>query len=150
NWFRLYLPKHLRFHYFTGPESQLESIAPAFPYPYRIHGRYLVSFSPPEDVCERLGTQWDATKSIDTLTVPLSQRGNERLSIDAFTANNIVNDLVRQAWEQEMSRQGLYSHILASGLPACFFRNGHLQKNKAFFTAYGGRRTYRQLVGHKS
>jgi hypothetical protein len=150
NWFRLYLPKQLRFHYFTGLESQLESIASTFPYPYRIHGRYLVSFSPARDVRERLGTQWDATKSVEPLTASFSYQGNERLNIDAFTANNIVHDLVRQSWDQEMSRQGLHSHMLASALPACFFKNGHLQKNKAFFTAYGGRRTYRQLVGHKS
>ncbi len=150
NWFRLYLPKHLRFHCFKGPENQLEAVASAFAHPYRVHGPYLVAFSPVKDVREQLGAQWDATKSAETLTVAFSQNGDEDLKIDSFTANNIVNDLVRQAWEKEMSRQGLQSYALASGLLAFFFKNEHLQKNKAFFTAFGSRRAYRQLVGHKS
>lgn len=75
NWFRLYLPKHLRFHRFRGPENQLETVASAFVHPYIIHGSYLVTFSSAKDVDAQLAPQWDTSKSAETFTVAFSQNG---------------------------------------------------------------------------
>src|SRR5690606_25602350 len=97
-----------------------------------------------------LGPAWDHALTAEVDTHIFIHNGDEGLAIESRDAASIVSDLVRQAWESEMRRQGLCSYELASGLLSWFFRNGQLEKNRAFFKALGGRRTYRQLVGLKS
>ena len=115
-----------------------------------MHGDYLVSFAPQHEVQARLGPAVTIPETITAITQRFIQGGDEGLDIAAFDARNIVSDLVRLSWEAELTRRGLLPYRLASGLNAWFFKNDHLEKNRAYFKALGGRRTYRQLVGRKS
>jgi hypothetical protein len=148
NWFRLRLPQHLRFHRYAGPADRLPGLASGFTRPYRVHGSYLATFATGPEVHERLSAA-AFPDSIAVETAGFVRDGDGALGIAAFDASNIVSDLIRQAWDSAMSIRGLRSHLLASGLAAWFFRDGVLPKNKAFFQAPGGRRSHRQLVGHK-
>lgn len=150
NWFRLRLPDRLYFHCFCGGGDQLPALAAPFKRPFRVHGSFLATFAPLQDVEEQLGAGWDIGRQIIVEPQAFIRDGDVRLQIEARDAINIVNDLVRQAWENEMRRQDLSSYELASGLLAWFFRDGQLEKNKAFFNTSGGARAYRQLVGRKS
>lgn len=150
NWFHLRLPPKLYFHRFRGPERNLEALASGFGHSHRVHGSYLATFAPPHEVISALGPDWIPEDLVVAGTDAFIEGGHDILEIAPFDASNMVCDMVRQAWEYELSRQSLCSFELASGLRAWFFKNGHLEKNKAFFTALGGRRTYRQLVGLKS
>lgn len=150
NWFRLRLPETLYFHRSAGTTSQLGRMAADLSYPHRLHGDGLLTFAPWDEVQEQLGTAvfLSGTTALDT--AGFVEDGDSDLEIATFDANNIVSDLIRQAWEQELTRRGLRFYTLASGLNAWFFGNGHLDKNRAYFTAFGGRKAYRQLVGRKS
>lgn len=150
NWFRLKLPNTLRFHRSAGTANQLASMAADFPHPYRLHGDCLVTFAPWHEVQEYFGPGVSVSETIEVNTARFIEDGDTDLEIAAFDARNIVSDLIRQAWEAEMIRRGLCSYGLASGLNAWFFKDGHLEKNRAYFTALGGRKAYRQLVGRKS
>lgn len=99
---------------------------------------------------DQLGPVVSFSETIEADTAQFIDDGEANLGIAVFDARNIVSDLIRQAWEAELIRRGLHSYRLASGLNAWFFKDGHLEKNRAYFTALGGRKTYRQLVGRKS
>lgn len=150
NWFRLRPPKTLYFHRSAGTANQLAHMAADLPYPHRLHGDGVLTFAPWDEVHERLGTTVSLSGTIELDTARFIEDGNSDLEIAAFDARNIVSDLIRQAWEDELTRRGLRSYTLASGLNAWFFKNGHLDKNRAYFTASGSRKAYRQLVGRKS
>ena len=149
NWFEIELPKRLHLHRFSGSAEGLAQISSGLLQPYRVHGRHLATFETITEVQAVFG----ATAFRETLgiaTKPFIQDGSAALNIAAYDAMNIVSDLVRQAWESTMAARGLGVHRLASAPPAWFFRQGVLEKNRAYFEASGGRRTYRQLVGRKS
>jgi len=150
NWFRVRLPKTLYFHRFAGPAEALARIAAGLRLPHRLHEAFIASFAPLHDVQERLGpdARFGQTVSIETQT--FIQEGDAALDIKWFDANNIISDLVRQAWEAALDDRKLGTFELASGLAARFFTNGQIDRNRAYFRALGGRRTYRQLVGNKS
>lgn len=150
NWFRFKLPRELRFHRFRGDAEQLARLAATFERPHRVHENLLVTFASLAEVEQSLGGGWAPDKSHKCRTDSFIRYGRKQLGIAAFDASNIVSDMIRQAWEAEMTRRGLCSFALASGLLAWFFPAGHLEKNRAYFSAPGGRRTYRQLVGLKS
>lgn len=150
NWFRLVLPETLYFHRFRGSAEQLQALAAPFRRPFRVHGNFLCTFAPLHEVEEQLGPGWDIDAQITAEPQGFIRDGDPRLEIEARDALNIVNDLVRQAWEAEMQRQDLTSYELASGLLAWFFREGQLEKNKVGFKGAGGKITRRQLVGRKS
>jgi hypothetical protein len=150
NWFRLRLPKQLWLHRFRGPPDKLPAVAAGFKRPYRIHGAHLVTFATADEVHEWFGPAAIFADVCEKETAVFIKEGDDDLAISPLDANNIVNDLARQAWDAAMTARGLCSHVLASGLAAWFFREGYLQKNKAFFLSQGKRRTFRQLVGRKS
>lgn len=150
NWFGMQLPKRLYAHRYRGPTETLVKVAGAFSYPYRVVGQRLLSFAPAHEVVMALGDGWDEDEIEILDTRAFVSYGATSLDIAAFDASNMVNDLVRKAWEMEMTRRELCEYPLASGLVARFFGDGHLDKNKAFFTPARGRRTWRQLVGRKS
>lgn len=150
NWFRLRLPKQLRFHRSAGTANQLASMAADFPHPNRVHDNCLVTFAPWHEAQEHFGPHISLSETTEVDTVRFINDGDADLQIAAFDSRNIVSDLIRQAWEAELIRRGICSYELASGLRAWFFKHGHLEKNRAYFTAFGGRKAYRQLVGHKS
>lgn len=150
NWFRLKLPKRLYFHRGGGTASQLASIADGLARPHRLHGDGLITFAPWHDVQDQLGPTAFFSETIEADTAQFIDDGEANVEIAVFDARNIVSDLIRQAWEAELIRRGLRSYRLSSGLNAWFFRDGHLEKNRAYFTALGGRKAYRQLVGRKS
>ena len=150
NWFRLKLPKRLRFHRYRGAADQLAAVVGSFPRPNRVHGSYLATFAPSHEVEMELGPGWDHARVVAVDTEIFIHDGDKDLGIRGRDAASLVSDLVRQAWEMEMRRQGLCSYKLASGLLAWFFRNGDLEENRAYFKSPGGRHTYRQLVGLKS
>jgi hypothetical protein len=150
NWFRFKLPPLLYFHAFQGTNETLLRLASQLPFPNRVHGTYLATFGALHQIDEHLGSfgQFSNAYSLDT---PLFiEQGSEELQIAPFDANNIIGDLIRQSWDSYLTNQGLGTHLLASGLTARFFVNGHLEKNRAYYRALGGRRAYRQLVGNKS
>lgn len=150
NWFKLDLPKRLYAHRYRGRSDALIKVAGALPHPYRVVGQRLLTFAPEHEVVMTIGEGWaeDELAVLDTRS--FISDGAPALGIASFDAANMVSDLARQAWEAEMTRQELCAFPLASGLVARFFADGHLDKNKAYFTPSRGRRTYRQLVGNKS
>jgi hypothetical protein len=150
NWFRMRMPRLLHFHRFAGDADRVPSLATDLKLPSRAHGSYLATFASLHDVQERLGPLNRFAETVSVETTKFIEKGNEQLAIAWFDAGNIVHDLVRRAWDATMDARGLGTHVLASGLPARFFSNGTLQKNRAYFLAQGGRRAYRQLVGNKS
>ncbi|MHA6345371.1 toll/interleukin-1 receptor domain-containing protein [Roseivivax sp. CAU 1761] len=150
NWFRLSLPKRLYAHRYRGPADTLFKVAASFPHPYRVVGQRLLTFAPEHEVVMALGDGWASDELAVLDTRSFVSDGAPALDIASFDASNMVSDLVRQAWEAEMTRRELCAFPLASGLVARFFANGHLEKNKAHFTPDRGRRTYRQLVGNKT
>jgi len=106
NWFRLRLPKRLYSHQFRGPSTSLPSLAAGFPYPYRVHGSRLLTFAPGHEVHGAPGSEWADNELVVMDTKMFLNEGSEELDIAPFDAGNIVSDLVRQAWEAEMRRQG--------------------------------------------
>lgn len=150
NWFRLRFPEHIYLHRCTGPSGQLAGMVADFPYPCRFHADGLIAFAPPHEVQHELGPVITVSESHQVEINAFIADGDQGLGITAFDARNIVSDLIRQAWEAELTRRGLLPYRLASGLNAWFFRIDHLEKNRTYFKALGGRRTYRQLVGNKS
>jgi hypothetical protein len=150
NWFRLTLPKRLYAHRYRGQSGTLEKLAKAFPHPCRVVGDRFLTFAPAHEVVMALGDDFDEAGLTVLETRAFSSDGDETLGIASFDASNMVSDLVRQAWEAEMTRRGLCAFPLSSGLVARFFPDDHLEKNKAHFTPAHGKPTWRQLVGHKS
>jgi hypothetical protein len=144
------MPPHLYFHRSPTDADTLSKFAAALKLPSRVHGPYLVTFAPPHEVQERLGPEAHFIETVSVETDEFIEKGNDELQIASFDAANIVSDLVRQAWDATLDARGLGTHLLASGLFARFFRNGQLEKNRAYFNAPGNRRAYRQLVGNKS
>ena len=150
NWFRLHLPKRLRFHKYAGPVDNLPAIAAKFDRPHRVHGSYLATFASEHELREQVASYATFREIVEVDPAAFIRDGDAALDIASFDAANIVSDLVRQAWDSALVAKGMRSHLLASGLAAWFFKDGHLEKNKAYFQPPGSRRSYRQLVGHKS
>ena len=150
NWFKLRLPQHLYAHRFQGPAASFPSVVANLMLPHRIIGQNLLAFAPSHVIVDTIGGSWNKDELLCFETKNFQRNGVETLEIAPLDAANILADLVRQAWETEMRRQGLCEFELANGLRAWFFKHRHLEKNKAYFTTLSGRRTYRQLVGLKS
>jgi hypothetical protein len=150
NWFRIHLPKYIRIHQTALPADTLEALANHLSFPHRIHGANIIAFAAPHEVIECIGGDIKIAATFEIETKEFTDSGCEDWNIAPFDASNILNDIVRQAWERAMIRQEMKSYALASGLNAWFFKKGKLEKDKAFFTAMGKRRTYRQLVGNKT
>ncbi|MEW8458806.1 MAG: toll/interleukin-1 receptor domain-containing protein, partial [Candidatus Thiodiazotropha endolucinida] len=149
NWFRLELPDELFFHRFRGRSEQLGTVAGACPHPARIHGSYLVSFSASPVCGQDNEDSFDPARQVRIKTAQFISKGSQELDIADQDAANMVTDLVRQAWEAEMSRRSYCSYPM-SGQQAWFFRAGALEKNRAYFADLSGKRRWRQLVGNKS
>ena len=150
NWFKLGLPKNIYLHPFAGPAASLEKRAEGFPYPHRVLGTHLITFAAEPEVKEHFGPDAPFKAPAATKTSTFIEDGEKEPEIAPFEVSNIVTDLVRQAWEGALTARGLGSFDLASGLAARFFKNGALEKNRAYYRALGGRRAYRQVVGNKS
>lgn len=150
NWFKIHLPKSVRVHEISLPADTLTAFANCLSFPHRIHGTKIIAFAAPHEVQECLGYEVTISETSEIVTSDFINAGYAEAGIASLEANNIMSDIVRQAWENTMSRQGLKNYDLASGLKAWFFKKGHLEKDKAFFSAMGKRRTYRQMVGNKS
>lgn len=150
NWFKLRLPKEITFRAFAGSAESLEKCAVGFPYPHRLHGTHLITFAAEPEVMEHFGPDAPFKTATSAEAEDFIEGGNEALEIAPFDAANIVTDLVRQAWEGALSARDLGTFELASGLAARFFRNGQLEKNRAYYRALRGRRAFRQVVGNKS
>lgn len=151
NWFSLELPDQLYFHHTTATPGQLELAASALDIPYRIHEQSIVTFAGTEDVQARLSEILTIRNSTALTVKEFINDGDEERDVARFDARNLVSDLIRQAWDGELTRKDMRFHVLASGLQAWYFRNNQIADNKAYFMPPGGgRRTYRQLVGRKS
>ncbi|MCS3765548.1 MULTISPECIES: toll/interleukin-1 receptor domain-containing protein [Bradyrhizobium] len=150
NWFKLHLPEEIKFHAFMGSAESLEKRATGFPYPHRVHGTHLITFAADREIREHFGSDAPFKAATAAKTEAFIEDGDKTLEIAPFDATNIVTDLVRQAWEGALTALGLGMFELASGLAARFFKNGQLEKNRAYYRALRGRRAFRQLVGNKS
>lgn len=150
NWFQLSLPEHLNFYTFAFSTDTLKKLAKGFSKPYRVVGSRILSFAGSNEVQEHLGPTIAFRTGGQIKTQKFIDNGDATLNVAAFDATNMITDLVRQAWEAELDVRSLGTHILGSGLTARFFTKDQLLKNRAYFTALGGRRAYRQLVGNKS
>ncbi len=152
NWFRIKLPGKLRFHRFDGPPHKLLDLASGLTRPHLVHGSDIATFETAAEVKSRLmgAAIFSAVREKETLS--FIQEGDVELNIRRSEANNIVNDLVRQAWDDAMTKAGLQHCTMANGFAAWFFKEAQLPKNKTFFRSSVGRkrRTFRQLVGRKS
>jgi hypothetical protein len=151
NWFELTLPVALYFHPLRGDPDRLPALARDFPFPSRVHGKYLVSFANGMTVQGELGpiATFDSAKQV--ATAQFIDEGDEELGILPFDAGNIVTDLIQKAWNVALASREMCSHELASGYHAWFFKNGHLEKNRAHYLAEGAKKhSFRQLVGTKS
>ncbi|WP_315718288.1 MULTISPECIES: TIR domain-containing protein [unclassified Bradyrhizobium] len=150
NWFKLDLPKKIRFHPFAGSAESLEKRATGFPYPHRVHGTHLITFAAEPEIMEYFGPDAPFKAAAPAETEAFIADGDKTLDIAPFDAANIVTDLVRQAWDGALTARDLGTFELASGLAARFFKNGQLEKNRAYYRALRGRRAFRQVVGNKS
>lgn len=149
NWFPLSLPEHIYFHRCNGPIEQLATLSNDLSHPSKVHSEFLVTFAAPPDIHDFLGSTIDLAESKQFTSSEFVLAGSESPEIAAFDARNIVSNLVRQAWEADMQREGLVPYTLASGLNAWFFKHNHLDFNRAYLSGTG-RKRYRQLVGTKS
>jgi len=150
NWFQFALPKHLHIYPFGLPTDTLEKRANGFRYPHRIVGSQLLTFASPAELQDHFGPAVTVPAPRVLETIEFIEQGDAEAKIVAFDASSIVTDLIRRTWEGALNARGLGTHVLGSGLAARYFTEGKLTKNRAYFTAFGGRRTYRQLVGNKS
>lgn len=149
NWLKLNLPSSLFLHAVGGTSAQTETYAKALPFAKRAHAGTIITFAPAHDVQMQLGPDVVIKTTSEVSTVTFIQDGLATHQIRAGEAQRIICDLLRQAWETDMNRRGLYQHVLASGLPAWFFKKDQLTKNKAIFKLPTGKSTYRQIVGKK-
>lgn len=150
NWFKIQLPKSIRIHQTALPADTLQALTYRLSFPHRIYGSNIIAFAAYHEVAECLGGEVKISATSEIEAKEFMGSGSADWGIAPLDASNILNDIVRQAWELTMIRQGMKSYELASGLKAYFFKKGHLEKDKAYFTAMGKRRTYRQMVGNKS
>lgn len=150
NWFRIQLPQNIKIHQTALPADRLQAFAGGLHFPHRIHGANVISFATAREVQDALGPDVKILATSEIITQDFIESGSENFRVTPFDANNMLNDVIRQAWEHAMALHGLKNYELASGLKAWFFKKGHLEKDKAYFTAMGKRRTYRQMVGNKS
>ncbi|WP_398473236.1 toll/interleukin-1 receptor domain-containing protein [Tardiphaga sp.] len=150
NWFQIALPKDLHFFTFGFSSNALDKQASGFKFAYRIVGSTFLSFAGPTEMQDHFGPAINLPRPVIVDTATFLEDGSKDYNIAAFDAANMVTDLVRQTWEGSLDARKLGTHILGSGLAARYFTAGQLTKNRAYFTAFGRRRTYRQLVGNKS
>ena len=152
NWFRTRLPKTLWFHDLGVGTKHIEHAASTFARPYRVHGEWLVTFAAPPEVNERLGPVVVLAKSHELRTEDFIQNGDATVGIASGDASNIVTDLIARAWNSAMEARGLISFEMASGQLAWFFKDGALSNNNKshYVSPSTKKKTYRQLVGHKS
>lgn len=150
NWFQIALAKHLNVYTFGLPTDTLAKHAAGFKFPHRIVGSHLLTFSGPAEMQDHFGPAIAVPIPASLETEKFLEEGNADLKIAANDASKMVTDLVRQAWDGVLDGHLLGAHVLGSGLAARYFTKGQLEKNRAYFTAFGGRRTWRQLVGNKS
>lgn len=150
NWFQITLPKHLYLYSFGLPSDTLEKRATGFKYAHRIVGSAFLTFASSAEMEDHFGPAITVPKPTVVETEEFLEDGHAGVGIAAFDAPNMVTDLIRQVWEGTLDARKLGTHVLGSGLSARYFTAGQLTKNRAYFTAFGGRRTYRQLVGNKS
>lgn len=149
NWFQIALPKQLHFYNFQLPSDTLVKRAKGFKCAHRIVGSAFLTFAGPSDMQDHFGPAITVPTPALIDTQSFLEAGSNAANIAAFDAANMVTGLVRQIWESTLDARDLGTHVLGSGLAARFFKSGQLSKNRAYFTAFGGRRTYRQLVGNK-
>ena len=152
NWFLIQLPERLRLHRFDGPPHKLLDVASGLKRPYRIHGDLIITFETAPEIKGRLMGAATFSAVLEKETLAFIRGGDQELDIRPPEANNIVNDLVRQAWDNAMTDCGLRHCTMANGFAAWFFKEGQLPKNKAFFRPrrHSKHQSFRQLVGRKS
>lgn len=150
NWFELRLPKHLFLHRAQATTAHLGVAASGFRYPYRVLADFLVTFAARHEAQEQLGPRMPLVETIDLNLNEFIEKGYDVLAIKTPDAQNFVSDLIRQAWEKELTRRGLLHHELASGTKAWFFKLDNLPKNRAYLHSVSNRQRYRQLVGKKT
>lgn len=150
NWFELKLPNLLHLHRAQVTTAHLGTASSGFRYPHRVHGEFIATFAALHEAQEHLGPSVPIIETISTPLIEFVESGHDLLAIKPPDAQNFVSDLIRQAWENEMTRRGLLHYELASGSNAWFFKLDHLAKNRAYLASVGNRQPYRQLVGKKS
>ena len=114
NWFSLDLPAQLHFHHTSATPEQLELASKAIEVPLsRLLGQTIVTFAGAADVQEALGDVLKLKNSDSVILSEFIENGDEESEIAFFDARNIVSDLIRQAWDSELTRKDMRFHVLS-------------------------------------
>jgi hypothetical protein len=148
NWFPISpLPEKISVHVFQPGYSRslLLSSFTGLP-PTREHANAIITFAPTSDFPNSSSVFW---KSSSYLVSDLMDDKHKQTLVDAKTFNNILVDLLRQAWENCLIKSGLDSFEIASGDKCGYFKKDLILNDRASFDI-NGFKGGRNVVGYKT
>ena len=149
NWFGIdTLPNKLYFHRYQPFIKDIEEFDESnLVYPYRKHSNGIISCAKADDFPEYAQIFSDTRYYyLDNL----QQNKHAKDFIDSRETNDILIDLLRQAWEKKLIDCGLNTYEMASGNLAGYFVKDQISKDKLFFTGVDNKKTHRSVVGFKT
>lgn len=149
NWYPL-APATLFFHELSREGLGPLAITEKLPYPAVQQEQYLVSFAPAADFDGRLGTGISITTSLTRRLNDASAPTEARLWNSYRDERRVLTNLLRQVWERLLANRTLPTQAFANGALAFFFAKGMLADDRAWYTGYDGKRSWRNVIGYKT
>ena len=148
NWYPL-LPTTLYFHELGRDDPGPITVPDKLPYPGVRHAQYLVSFAPAEDFAGQLGPGMSIGSTCTRRLNDPDASTEPRLWGYRDERQHLTN-LLRQAWERLVATRSLPTYSFATGAPAFYFTKGMLPDDRAWYQAYDGARSWRNIIGYKT
>lgn len=152
NWLEISeTPKSLYFHRTPLKDTQVRGQFETFPFPVYPHSGLVVTFASEEEVNDGLPrfqkAMRDKTVALDAL---LSGKPHSMPNLKWQDGSNIVQALLRSAWDKAMHSNGLLRYELANGRVAWFPAHGRTEGNWVHYTDVLDKRRRKQLVGYSA
>ena len=145
NWFPITDPPAVWVHRFDGDWAQAKRVI-AGPYPFYPLGQLAISFADSSNLVEEFAK--GGLEIVDSQRWKVADFGRSQNGLTQRSdAWNALQYLLRNVWEDELSRRGLSRYTLANAKQCFFYKKGQLPKDKVDFAGLDGRSADRQLVG---
>jgi hypothetical protein len=149
NWYRL-KPFTLYFHELRRTSAGPLDLPPILPFPAVKGGQYLVSCAPAKDFDGHLGSELRIEASSERRYVDPAAPPMARLWTSYREERQAITQLLAQAWQAMLKASTLPTREFANKAVAFYFPNALVPKNHATLVTYGGKSTWRSVVGTKT
>lgn len=140
------LPPHITFWDVGGPIDALPAVAMSLDSPWQRYLRLIATFgTDAEAPVEAAGIV--TTPSYSISVEELREHGSKEPPIAKAIGRNLILNLMRQAWDRDMTSRGLLPHPNASGALIWFPPLGRWPNDRGSFKDNLGKYRYRALVG---